>query len=108
MTPYYIIPSPVLVWFGSILDGIDFFLDYISSEIMGIIASRHLQLADQQHGTFHPDCLKLAQAPVSIQELLKVKSAKPDFMCPDYMLNIHKKSNEASGVLSFLLFLPHP
>jgi len=29
---------------------------------VGIIASRHLQLADQQPlGTFHPDCLKLAQ-----------------------------------------------
>ncbi|KNZ60997.1 hypothetical protein VP01_1468g2 [Puccinia sorghi] len=91
----------------TILDGIDFFLDYISSDLVGIIASRHLQLADQQpYGTFHPDCLKLAQlhskavdypktgVPVSIQELPKVESAKPDFMCPEYMLNVHKKNNE--------------
>lgn len=91
----------------TILDGIDFFLDYISSDLVGIIASRHLQLADQQPlGTFHPDCLKLAQlhskavdypktgVPVSIQELPKVESAKPDLMCPEYMLNVHKKNNE--------------
>ena len=46
----------------SILDGVDFFLDYISSDLVGIIATRHLQIADQEYlGTLHPDCLKLAQ-----------------------------------------------
>ncbi|KAA1139129.1 hypothetical protein PGTUg99_036395 [Puccinia graminis f. sp. tritici] len=91
----------------TILDGIEFFLDYISSDLVGIIATRHLQIADQQTlGTLHPDCLKLAElhskavdypktgVPVSIQDLPKVESAKPDFMCPEYMLNVHKKGNE--------------
>ncbi|PLW25163.1 hypothetical protein PCANC_25081 [Puccinia coronata f. sp. avenae] len=90
----------------TILDGVDFFLDYISSDLVGIIATRHLQIADQEYlGTLHPDCLKLAQLhskavdypktgmPVTIQDLPKVESAKPDFMCPEYMLNVHTKNN---------------
>ncbi|KAI7964060.1 hypothetical protein MJO29_004487 [Puccinia striiformis f. sp. tritici] len=91
----------------TIEDGVDFFLDYISSDLVGMIATRHLQIADREAlGTFHPDCLKLAGlhskavdypktgVPVSIQDLPKAESAKPDFMCPEYMLNVHKKNNE--------------
>ncbi|POV95480.1 hypothetical protein PSHT_15646 [Puccinia striiformis] len=91
----------------TIEDGVDFFLDYISSDLVGMIAIRHLQIADREAlGTFHPDCLKLAGlhskavdypktgVPVSIQDLPKAESAKPDFMCPEYMLNVHKKNNE--------------
>ncbi|WAR53711.1 hypothetical protein PtB15_3B220 [Puccinia triticina] len=91
----------------TILDGIDFFLDFISSDLVGIIATRHLQIADLEPlGTLHPDCLKLAELhsravdypktgmPVSMQDLPKGDSAKPDFMCPEYMLNVHKKNSE--------------
>lgn len=45
----------------SIEDGAAFFLDYISSDLVGVIAARHLHIADQQEdGTRDELCLELA------------------------------------------------
>lgn len=43
-------------------DMADFFIDFIKQDCLGVIATRHMILADQkQDGTLNLDCLKLAQ-----------------------------------------------
>ncbi|KAF5374763.1 hypothetical protein D9758_000120 [Tetrapyrgos nigripes] len=43
-------------------DVADFFMDYINNDVLGIIGSSWLTIADQAKlGIFHPDCLTLAQ-----------------------------------------------
>ncbi|GAA6016409.1 hypothetical protein JCM10207_003852 [Rhodosporidiobolus poonsookiae] len=89
---------------STIEDGVDFFLEYILADIMGIVANRHLQLADSYPskpgdpiGTLHPDCIALAQlhshavdypktgTPVRFSSLPKSPSRlKPNFMVPEY------------------------
>ncbi|MBW0519368.1 hypothetical protein O181_059083 [Austropuccinia psidii MF-1] len=88
-------------------DGIRFFLDYISSDLVGAIATRHLLVADRSAiGSKDPECLKLASLhskavdypktgmPVSITELPKFDGARPDFMCPEYVLSRQIQHNE--------------
>lgn len=42
-------------------DMANFFIDFIKQDCLGVIATRHMILADQkQDGTLHPDCLRLA------------------------------------------------
>ncbi|OSD06554.1 RdRP-domain-containing protein [Trametes coccinea BRFM310] len=39
----------------------DFFVEYMQSDVIGLLADLHLKIADQsQYGTFDKDCLKLA------------------------------------------------
>ncbi|MBW0525348.1 hypothetical protein O181_065063 [Austropuccinia psidii MF-1] len=91
----------------TIIDGIRFFLDYISSDLVGAIATRHLLIADRSaSGSKDPNCLKLAELhskavdypktgmPVSVSELPKVDGVRPDFMCPEYVLSRRIKDNE--------------
>ncbi|GAA5898266.1 hypothetical protein JCM6882_000114 [Rhodosporidiobolus microsporus] len=87
-------------------DGVDFFLEYILADIMGMVANRHLQLADYYpEGARHPDCIALAAmhstavdypktgTPVRFAEMPKSPSAlKPNFMVPEYWAG--KKGNE--------------
>ncbi|KAG0152502.1 hypothetical protein CROQUDRAFT_35271 [Cronartium quercuum f. sp. fusiforme G11] len=82
----------------TIQDGAEFFLDYISSDLVGVIASRHLHVADQQEeGTKDDKCIELAAlhsdavdypktgVAVSIDRLPRAESRlKPDFMCPEH------------------------
>lgn len=43
-------------------DMTNFFIDFIKQDCLGVIATRHMVLADQkEEGTLHPDCLRLAQ-----------------------------------------------
>lgn len=43
-------------------DIVDFFVDFMRTDHLGIIATRHMILADQrEEGTSHPDCKKLAE-----------------------------------------------
>lgn len=70
----------------------------ILNDIMGVVASRHLLLADQNiEGTFSAACLQLAAlhsdavdfpktgTPVNFRELPKANgSLKPDFMVRDH------------------------
>lgn len=82
----------------TIEDGAAFFLDYISSDLVGVIASRHLHIADQaDQGTRDDLCLELVAlhsdavdypktgVPVSIDQLPRAPNRiKPDFMCPEH------------------------
>lgn len=43
-------------------DMADFFIDFMKLDHLGVIATRHMILADQKdEGTLHPDCMKLAE-----------------------------------------------
>lgn len=78
-------------------DVADFFVEYISSDVVGIIAINWLIIADQsQSGILDPDCLKLAQlhsdavdfpksgTPVKLEQIPKLKMrAKPDWNAPE-------------------------
>ncbi|KAI7952326.1 hypothetical protein MJO29_007957 [Puccinia striiformis f. sp. tritici] len=82
----------------TIADGADFFLDYISSDLVGMIATRHLHIADQAvEGTLNRSCLRLAElhsdavdypktgVPVNIRSLPSPPAKmKPDYMCQEY------------------------
>lgn len=49
-------------WLFRIADGAEFFLDYISSDLVGMIATRHLHIADQcPEGTLNGSCIRLAE-----------------------------------------------
>ena len=69
----------------------DFFIDFMKNDNLGLIANRHLILADQREsGTHDPDCLKLAELhssavdfsktgrPVELIKLPKAEKARPD------------------------------
>ena len=69
----------------------DFFIDFMKNDNLGLIANRHLILADQREaGTHDPDCLKLAGLhssavdfsktgrPVELSKLPKAEKARPD------------------------------
>ncbi|BGP17969.1 hypothetical protein JCM10213v2_006017 [Rhodosporidiobolus nylandii] len=79
---------------ATIADGADFFLEYVLADIMGMVASRHLHIADYcPEGSLHPDCISLAVLhstavdypktgqPVRFDQLPKAPSQlKPNFM----------------------------
>ncbi|PLW53729.1 hypothetical protein PCANC_04470 [Puccinia coronata f. sp. avenae] len=81
----------------SIADGAEFFLDYISSDLVGMIATRHLHIADQcPEGTKNELCMRLAElhsdavdypktgVPVNIRSVPNAPTRmKPDFMCQE-------------------------
>ena len=75
----------------------DFFIDFMRTDHLGIIANRHLILADQmEEGTHHPDCKKLAELhstavdfsktgiPVKMEELPRANTFRPDLWVPSY------------------------
>lgn len=68
-----------------------FFIDFIRQDILGVIAVRHMILADQQQdGTLNPNCLRLAELhstavdfsktgiPVNMKELPRAHKYRPD------------------------------
>jgi len=72
-------------------DMADFFVDFMRTDHLGVIAVRHMILADQRNeGTLHPDCLILANLhsnavdfsksgrPVDPKELPKAEKWRPD------------------------------
>jgi hypothetical protein len=81
----------------TIEDVVDFFLDYIKMDKLGLIATRHLEIGDRyKEGVMHPDCLKLAAMhsvavdfPKSgllpeIREMPRAPREKPDFRKPEF------------------------
>lgn len=77
----------------------NFFIDYLKLERLGILASRHLQLADQrEHGALDSDCIKLAEMHSIAVDFAKTgllpdkrqvprgSRQKPDFMQKEYRL----------------------
>lgn len=72
-------------------DMADFFVDFMQTDHLGPIATRHIILADQNtSGTLDPDCIKLARLhstavdfsktgiPVELNELPRAKKCRPD------------------------------
>lgn len=72
-------------------DMADFFVDFMRQDNLGVIATRHMILADQmEEGTLHPDCLKLAGLhstavdfsktgiPVDMRDLPRANKFRPD------------------------------
>ncbi|UZJ52178.1 hypothetical protein CBS101457_001498 [Exobasidium rhododendri] len=97
-------------------DVIDFFLDYIKMDKLGLIATRHLELADRsKEGVLDPDCIKLAAMhsiavdfPKSgllpeIRAMPRAPRQKPDFRKPEYRNedqseDFHKKHPRSKDV----------
>ncbi|RCI16265.1 hypothetical protein L249_3184 [Ophiocordyceps polyrhachis-furcata BCC 54312] len=76
-------------------DMADFFIDFMRTDILGLIATRHQILADdREEGTEDPDCIKLAEMhstavdfsktgiPVNPQEMPQGQRIRPDFLAP--------------------------
>ncbi|KAL2286418.1 hypothetical protein FJTKL_06802 [Diaporthe vaccinii] len=76
-------------------DMADFFIDFMKLDHLGVIATRHMILADQKdEGTLHPDCSKLAElhstavdfsktgVGVNLMELPRANKYRPDFLAP--------------------------
>lgn len=72
-------------------DMTNFFIDFMKLDHLGVIATRHMILADQKdEGTLHPDCLKLAElhstavdfsktgVGVNLMELPRANKYRPD------------------------------
>ncbi|RAL03916.1 RNA dependent RNA polymerase [Aspergillus ibericus CBS 121593] len=86
-------------------DMAQFFIDFMKTDHLGMIASRHMVLADQEDGgTSHPDCRRLAQLhstavdfsktgiPVHISDIPRGNNFRPDFMAPGPLAHIHSRS----------------
>ncbi|PYI11718.1 rna-dependent rna polymerase [Aspergillus sclerotiicarbonarius CBS 121057] len=86
-------------------DMAQFFIDFMKTDHLGMIATRHMILADQEDGgTSHPDCRRLAQLhstavdfsktgiPVQISDIPRGNNFRPDFMAPGPLAHIHSRS----------------
>ncbi|UNI24747.1 hypothetical protein JDV02_010472 [Purpureocillium takamizusanense] len=73
----------------------EFFINFMKSDILGLIANRHQILADVEHdGTNDPSCIKLAEMhstavdysktgiAVSLFDMPKAPRSRPDFLAP--------------------------
>ncbi|KAK4462313.1 RNA-dependent RNA polymerase 1 [Cladorrhinum samala] len=82
----------------------NFFVDFMKTDRLGVIASRHTILADNKaQGTLDPDCLKLAELhsnavdfsksglPVAMGDLPKPPRWRPDFLAPGPNITIHNR-----------------
>ncbi|KAK4139079.1 RNA dependent RNA polymerase-domain-containing protein [Dichotomopilus funicola] len=82
-----------------------FFVDFMRTDHLGVIANRHKILADQRKdGTLDADCIKLAGLhssavdfsktgrPVKMSDLPKNPAWRPDFLASSPSITIHDKS----------------
>ncbi|KAM0351505.1 hypothetical protein ACHAPU_002509 [Fusarium lateritium] len=82
----------------------DFFVDFMRTDILGMIATRHVVLADYyDDGTAHPDCVELAAMhstavdfsktgiPVDYKSLPKNPPFRPDFLAMAPPLKLYDK-----------------
>ncbi|CAG9938772.1 unnamed protein product [Clonostachys rosea f. rosea IK726] len=83
-------------------DIIDFFINFMKTDILGLIATRHLTMADYNaEGTMSPECLSLAELhstavdssktgiPVDNRSLPKAPKFRPDFLSPATPLKVY-------------------
>ncbi|KAK3356793.1 RNA dependent RNA polymerase-domain-containing protein [Lasiosphaeria hispida] len=86
-------------------DMADFFIDFIKNDHLGVIATRHMILADQrEEGTLDADCRKLAELhssavdfsksgrPVDLKDLPMADKSRPDFLAPGPWVSIQERS----------------
>ncbi|KAF4986827.1 hypothetical protein FGRMN_10645 [Fusarium graminum] len=82
----------------------DFFIDFMRTDILGMIATRHVVLADYyDEGTAHPDCIELAAMhstavdfsktgiPVDYKSLPKNPPFRPDFLAMAPPVKLYEK-----------------
>ena len=89
-------------------DMADFFVDFMKADQLGIVATRHMILADRhEDGTLDPDCIKLAELhssavdfsktgrPVDMSQIPRSEDTKsrPDFFAPGPEVYIHDKAD---------------
>ncbi|KAK0736091.1 RNA dependent RNA polymerase-domain-containing protein [Apiosordaria backusii] len=88
-------------------DMTDFFVDFISQDCLGVIATRHMILADLRlNGTLDPDCVKMAELhslavdfsktgrAVNLRELPKTKKERrPHFLAAGSQVVIHDRED---------------
>ncbi|KAI1796889.1 RdRP-domain-containing protein [Ganoderma leucocontextum] len=109
--------KPRLVDRESNVDDIcDFFMEYMQSDVVGLVADQHMSIADQsKDGTFDRDCMILAQmcyhavdyprngVPVNVENMpRRVFYAKPDWKKPEddhYCPTDYYESTRALGAL---------
>ncbi|KAK1223808.1 hypothetical protein PQX77_013332 [Marasmius sp. AFHP31] len=109
---------------STMTDVAEFVMEFINSDVIGLIATNWLIIADQStRGIFDPDCLKLSDLhsdavdypktgnPVSPQRIPKLKyKAKPDWQAPETLSTEHNadfyKSERAIGRLFRRIDLP--
>ncbi|KAK1828316.1 RNA-dependent RNA polymerase 1 [Podospora conica] len=83
----------------------NFFVDFMKTDRLGVIATQHMIAADfHPEGTLHPDCVKLAGLhskavdfsktgiPVEMGELPPRQRARPDFLAPGPWVKIQDRS----------------
>ncbi len=86
-------------------DMADFFIDFMKTDHLGVIATRHMIIADQQkEGTRDPQCIALAGLhstavdfsktgiAVDLKELPRCKRFRPDFLAPGPLAHVHDRS----------------
>ncbi|KAK3298117.1 RNA dependent RNA polymerase-domain-containing protein [Chaetomium fimeti] len=82
-----------------------FFVDFMRTDHLGVIATRHMILADQREdGTLDQDCIKLAELhssavdfsksgrAVELSQLPRSPKWRPDFLAPGPLITIYDKS----------------
>ncbi|CAK7275185.1 hypothetical protein SEPCBS119000_006566 [Sporothrix epigloea] len=80
----------------------DFFLDFLRTDHLGAIATRHMILADQlPEGTLEDDCIKTAEMhstavdfsktgiPADLKDLPKANRFRPDFLSPGPIVQVY-------------------
>jgi len=97
-------------------DVAEFVVDYINSDVLGVIAISWLIIADQSpHGIFDADCLKLSDLhsdavdypksgrPVSLDKIPKLKfRARPDWNAPETVVPDSEKFYESQRAIGRL------
>ncbi|KAF2748788.1 RdRP-domain-containing protein [Sporormia fimetaria CBS 119925] len=88
-------------------DMASFFLEFMATDQLGLIATRHIILADQRdQGTLDPDCLELAHmhstgvdysktgrpVDMSVFRRMKMNKYRPDFMSPAPLATIKNRT----------------
>ncbi|RGP68784.1 hypothetical protein FLONG3_8047 [Fusarium longipes] len=86
----------------------NFFIDFMRTDILGVIATRHVVLADYNDaGTTHPDCALLAEMhstavdfsktgiPVNVGDLPRAPRFRPDFLALAPPLKLYDKGQLA-------------
>ncbi|KAE8352264.1 RNA dependent RNA polymerase-domain-containing protein [Aspergillus coremiiformis] len=101
-------PHPKAVDIGRVVGVADmagFFVEFMRSDILGMIAVRHMVLADQsKQGTRDPECRVLAELhstavdfsktgiPVNIKDMPRGNRYRPDFLAPGPQTRLYSKS----------------
>ncbi|KAJ6604339.1 RNA-directed RNA polymerase 2 [Mycena vulgaris] len=106
---------------STMVDVAEFVIEYINSDVLGVVATNWLLIADQSNlGILDPDCMKLAALhsdavdypksgrPVALDTIPKPKPLKPDWNAPEVNVDMadYYPSERAIGKLFRAIDLP--